>query len=108
MDLCKVWTDIVAFNDIYFPDWRKTHLLYWTNALAGEVGELCGDSKKLVGGGTHRKKPMPSKKKMMNELADVFIYTVLLAESEGVEQADFCKLVNNKMKENKRRMEDDV
>jgi NTP pyrophosphatase (non-canonical NTP hydrolase) len=100
--LSDVWTDIVTFNDEYFPRWRDEELIYWTNALAGEAGELCNDSKHLRGGGTHR--VTPTKKKMRKEMTDVFIYLVLMAESEGIPLEDFIKEVIHTQKLNIQRM----
>ena len=102
--LTEQWAQIVAFNDEIFPGWRDTALIYWTNALAGEVGELCGDAKRMVGGGTNRAKPVPTKAKLAEELADVLIYAVLLAESEGMDEAAFAQAVADKVAECRRRM----
>lgn len=109
----STWKEITDFNDEHFPGWRKTPvpgfnagagLIYLTNALAGEVGEICGDSKKLVGGGTNRAKPMPTVEKMISEVADMEVYKVLLCEYLGQDEAAFAVAVRKKIAVNCERM----
>lgn len=97
-----IWDSIVEFNDLYFPGWRETPPLFLSNALAGEVGEVCNDVKHLVGGGTNRR--TPSKAELLKELADVQIYLVLFAEVLGKDEDGFSDVVLKKIGENRERM----
>lgn len=59
-------------DEVYFPinGWS---LIEWSNALAGEVGELCNLTKK------HMRDTVENKTLICDELADVVIYADLLA-----------------------------
>jgi len=92
----RKWKEILKFNDKYFPKWRDTQLIYYSNALAGEVGEICDVVKHLYGGGTHEQKH--SKNELFHEAIDVFIYLVLLLETAGVNRKKFTDIFNSKMK----------
>jgi NTP pyrophosphatase (non-canonical NTP hydrolase) len=98
------WDEIVVFNDKYFPDWRNRHPMYYTNALAGEVGELCGITKRLAGGGTHYNE-MPSKGQAIEECVDVLIYLTLFLESIMVNEEGFQSWFKTKMDILRQRME---
>lgn len=63
----------------------KDLLLYWSNALAGEVGELCNLVKKWERDGAHTE----LWRKMGLELADIFIYCVLFARKMDMPLEDF-------------------
>ena len=104
--LSVAWQDIIDFNDEHFPRWRETDLIYLTNAMAGEVGEVCGDAKRMAGGGTKsfKEKPRPSPKQLLTEVADVFIYSILIAEGLGYGQEEFASVVMDKMAVNRERM----
>lgn len=65
MDLKELMSKVENFG--------KNDLIYWSNALAGEVGELCNLVKKQYRDGTFLEV------EMAEELADVFIYVVLMA-----------------------------
>ena len=99
----NMWEDIVRFNDRHFPEWRNTSLVYLTNALAGEVGELCNDSKHLAGGGTNKR--TPSRADLIAEAADVFIYLALISEVLGYDEQGFRDAVSRKVFKNYERME---
>lgn len=68
MDFKKIEMKIENFG--------KNHYSYWGNALAGETGELCNIIKKI-----ERDNIDPDKfqNEIKEELADVFIYTALIA-----------------------------
>ena len=100
--LKSAWDDIIAFNNKHFQSWRSLSEIYYSNAIAGEAGGLCNMVKKRLGGGT--KGNMPDESDMMYELADIFIYLVLMAESKGHNENDFAMVVMAKMEENRRRM----
>ncbi len=100
-----LWDEIITFKDEFFPGWRETPLIYLSNALAGEAGEVCNAVKHRLGGGTHKSNPTDAK--LLEEAADVFIYLVLLAEvlEEGGKEA-FIRAGYRKLKINERRMEE--
>jgi len=100
----REWKEIVEFNDKYFPDWRTRELIFCSNAMAGEVGEVCGLIKRLYGGGTNKSKPKPSKGNVAIECIDMFVYMVLLLEMMGVTREDFSKYWDIKHDILKRRM----
>jgi len=58
---------------------KDTHT-YWGCAIAGEVGELCNKLKKMERDG----KAYP-KTEIAEELADIFIYTELIARRFGID-----------------------
>lgn len=98
------WDQIIEFNDEYFLGWRDNRdLIFFSNALAGEVGEICNLVKKAYQGGTN------SKKVLLEDLAieaiDVFIYLVLYCEAIGVNEQAFSLWFEKKMKINAERME---
>lgn len=97
------WSEIIEFNDQYFPNWRKTHPVFYSNALAGETGEVCNLTKKLAGGGTKKNKVNPSD--VSEECVDVYIYLVLLLESSGFSKEQFEQAFKAKMEINKARMQ---
>jgi len=76
-------------------------LEYFTNALAGEVGELANVVKKVVratvygGKGLTLQEALP---KIEEELTDIFIYVLTMASFLGIdlEQAYFKKLEENR------------
>jgi len=101
----REWKEIIEFNDKYFPNWRENkELIFFSNALAGEVGEVCGLVKRLYGGGTNKSKPRPSKGNVAMECVDVFVYMVLLLESLGIDREMFQKYWDIKHDILKRRM----
>ncbi len=97
------------FNKEFFPKWKGVSydekLLYLSIALAGEVGELSNVVKKR-----HRKKihelkaddinEEEYKKKITEELVDVFVYTVLFSNELGIdlEKEFYKKMEKNKIK----------
>jgi len=90
-----LWQSIVGFNDRFFTWWRERTLLYWSNALAGEVGEICGKVKRLIGGGTN-KYPVTAED-IVEECVDTYIYMVLLCECLGIHEHDFMRIAENKL-----------
>ena len=83
MDLVRIQSQCVEDTKEYFPEMPDKGLgNYLALCLAGEVGEVCNDIKKLLRGDftladfTDRIGP---------ELADVLIYLVLLAEEFGID-----------------------
>ena len=56
-----------------------TALIFWSNAIAGEAGELCNKVKKLMQGRD------VSDEEIAEEIADVVTYASLMASALGVE-----------------------
>ena len=99
----SLWEQIIEFNNEYFPGWRNNQeLIFFSNALAGEVGEICNKVKKLYGGGTN--KNTPSQTDMIFEAVDVYIYLVLFLEAYEVDEHIFASVFAEKMRINKERM----
>ncbi len=98
------WGEITKFNDQYFPGWRMNkEPIFFSNALAGEVGEVCGLIKRFYGGGTNnRTMPLPSE--IVEEAVDVFIYLVLFAECMACDEEMFDKIFMKKIEKLKKRM----
>ena len=82
------WVQITDFQNEFYPGWRteKPRLLF-SNALAGEVGELCGVITHLDGGGTNNNKY--TNDMILEEAVDTYIQLVLLLARSGFEQIDF-------------------
>lgn len=91
----ELWEDVIKFNDKHFPNWRDIILVYYSNALAGEVGEVCNLVKHKVGGGTNNDNP--SEEKIIEELVDVNIYLILLAERLGFDHKKFVNQFYKKL-----------
>lgn len=100
----KTWDELIEFNDTFFHGWRNDHPVFLSNALAGEVGEVCNLTKKQAGGGTSNTKGIDLEDLVQKELIDVFIYLVLNAERHGMNEEEFMMKVREKNEENKRRM----
>ena len=75
----------------------RPHYSYWGCALAGEVGELCNLIKKL-----ERDGQKIEINHFAEELADIFIYTQLIAE---VFEIDLEEAILNKIEIVKKRRE---
>jgi hypothetical protein len=101
----KTWSNILNFNNKYFPGWRNVDEIYYSNALAGEVGELCNMVKHRAGGGTNHSKPKPGGMDIVFECADIFIYLSLLLERNGVDIVLFNQIINDKIDKNILRMD---
>lgn len=101
--LDEAWQEVVAVNDRRWPSWRACREIELSNAYAGEVGEICNATKHREGGGTHR--VLMSDENLAEELADAFIYHVLLTERIGVGQTRFLKALRAKMALNEQRLQ---
>ncbi len=60
-------------------DWS---LAEWSNAMAGECGEACNLTKKMLRGDRGGKKDI---KELGKEIADVIVYADLLAAAAGID-----------------------
>jgi len=93
-----IWKQIVDFNDLHFPGWDKEDLRIVSNALAGEVGEVCDDTKHFYGGGTNQElvgKITPEK--IAEEVFDSFVYMILLLGAAGFGRARFVAIAEKKL-----------
>ncbi len=102
--MTEVWDNILKFNEDYFPGWRNTEEVYYSNALAGEVGEVCNSTKHRTNGGTKTK--TISDYELMEELADCFIYMELIIEKHGHDITTFAGVIQDKINKNKERMQE--
>lgn len=98
------WDEITKFNDEFFPGWRNVDEIYYSNALAGEVGEVCGATKHRANGGTKHKEI--SDKDLLEELADCFIYIEMLVEKHNYDITDLSQAVSSKLEKNRQRMKE--
>ncbi len=94
---------IIDFSNKYFPNWRETNPVFYSNAMAGECGEICSITKRLAGGGTNNKED--SLTNLHEELADLFIYMMLLGEVSKLGLKEFFTMVNMKIQKNIERMD---
>ena len=99
------WDKILKFNNKYFMGWRLTEPIFYSNAIAGETGELCGLIKKIYGGGTNNRTMKVTKKDLAFEIVDIWIYSILLLELMGISKKDFMKFFDEKIKMLYERME---
>lgn len=72
---------------------REWLLTQWTNALAGETGELCNFAKKVERDGANNDVAMGE------ELADIVIYAGIIAEYIGLHLGDEVRKKFNKVSE---------
>ena len=99
---------IDEFNNTYFKNWKKTELIYYSNAIAGEVGELCNLVKKEYGGGTNNDMTVDKlHEHMLDEIADIYIYLIMISKKLGVghSQETFDDVIRHKLAIIKDRME---
>ena len=101
----NVWKEIIEFNNKYFPEWKERDLIYISNALAGETGEICNKVKKYMGGGTN--KEVVTLDMLALEGSDIFIYLALFFEMIGADYNDFCENIRAKLKILVKRMENE-
>lgn len=98
------WLNVQVFNDAYFPGWMTNPLISYSNALASEVGEICGITKHWAGGGTNNKDV--SWGDLKKELADLWIYLAVFVQALGITEREFYEVVKAKVLENTKRMDD--
>jgi len=98
----EVFMRIISLDDQFIENWRALPLIYWTNAMAGEVGELCNQAKKLAGGGT--KGDGSSVAKIKEEIADTFTYIVLIWAGLGGTPQELIQEVLAKNEVNRQRL----
>lgn len=66
-------------NRDYYPGDMDRPYSFWTNALAGECGELCNWVKKLERGGHSKRKEKQLKLEIRKEIGDLQTYLDLVA-----------------------------
>src|SRR5437016_4531289 len=80
------------------PQCKHEDLRLISNAIAGEVGEICDATKHLYGGGTN---PMLVGKETIEHVAeevfDSIVYHILLLGAMGYGLARFCNVANKKL-----------
>jgi len=106
MCMTAAWDEVIQFNERYFRGWRGVDEVFYSNALAGEVGEVCNMVKHRAGGGTS--KSNPSAYTLMDELADVFIYLEILVERMGLDVTSLADAIHTKVQVNEKRMESNL
>lgn len=90
-----VWDEVNQVSDSTFPGWRSVHLLYWSTAIAGEVGEFCNLAKKREEGGSRAAEV--TKDALVEELVDVYIYLQKTVECLGTGRSEFSAMVRAKL-----------
>lgn len=98
----EVYKRIIALDDDLLQGWRQSSLIYWSNALAGEAGEVCNATKKALGGGTKGDDSGPER--IRGELVDVITYAILYWERLGGNCDDLVGALSVKNKVNFERM----
>lgn len=90
--LDDAWNKIMDVQKDFFPRWNNLPEIYYGNAIAGEVGELCSLIKTRAGGGS-RIKPRPTVTDVLEESSDIAIYLILLMSKLDVTPQEFlCHL----------------
>jgi len=126
MSLDELMQETLENNDKFFPGWEDFKIdatsdwtvedieylgkemmhLYWTNAIAGEAGELANGSKKYlryVLGWAGKKLTWEEYQAMAElELGDIFIYLVLYSRILGI---DLRESIRKTLEKNYRRFE---
>jgi NTP pyrophosphatase (non-canonical NTP hydrolase) len=111
MDIKEIAKFQKGFDEKHGWDWSKSsqeekikHLQYGTIALAGEVGEFANTVKKILREFNFSKKiPKKEYEKLKEEVIDIFIYTIKLADQ--ILEVDVEKEYFKKMKMNEKRFE---
>ena len=101
----QIWEEIVIFNDTHFPDWRTWDWRLTSNALAGEVGEVCDATKHAYGGGTNASTGKLTRHDISREVFDVFVYSVLLIGGMGYSKDEYIRICEEKLRTLYNRME---
>ncbi len=95
--LDEVWKEIVVFNDEHFPDWRFWDWRLTSNAMAGEVGEVCDATKHAYGGGTNSDSGKITRKDIAKEVFDVLVYSILLIGAMGYSKEEYLQICKDKL-----------
>ncbi len=91
--LKKANSERMATTDAYKKCREEWSLSDWSNALAGETGELCNWVKKV------RRGDNVNMEELGKELADIVIYADLLAEKLGLDLGECVKAKFNEVSE---------
>ena len=87
----EAWDQVISLQDQMHPNWRteKPRTLF-TTGLASEVGGVCDQVTHLDGGGSQLLDPNKwNEGKVLHDLVDGWVMTVLVAERSGFDEADF-------------------
>ena len=94
MDFKEITDQVKDFSNQF----KYNKLLFFSNAIAGEVGEYCNTIKKYYR--TGKQKNAGNLSKLGFELSDIFIYLVLNAKELNLDLESFIleklKIVNKK------------
>jgi NTP pyrophosphatase (non-canonical NTP hydrolase) len=93
--------NILYFQIEYFPHWKENVDMFYSNAIAGECGELCNLTKKKEGGGTHYQNWKEIEENINEELADIMIYCIIMYLKKGINP---LSMIEDKMEINWSRM----
>ena len=107
----KIFETIRIFNEEYMKKWKSRHIICYTNAIAGEAGELCNTAKHFSGGGTNSSKiglnKQQYKDEIMAEIADIIIYCCILTMTLNLNHNDLVNSIHKKLKEVRLRKENE-
>ncbi len=95
--LDEVWQEIETFNNQHFPDWRTWDWRLLSNALAGEVGEVCDATKHAYGGGTNSTSGKITRRDIAKEVFDTFVYSALLIGAMEYTKEDYIEICKEKL-----------
>ncbi len=120
MTPADLWDHLIAFDDEFFPKWRRMPIVYDTNALAGEAGEtlsallsfletvgkICNVAKKYEwqGGTSKRGSHEELWDHLWEEIADAETYLRLLVARLGGHHETLDRVVEQKYTINVARM----
>jgi hypothetical protein len=100
--MTKDFNWIESFQNDFYPDWKEKPRLLFSNALAGEVGEVCGVVTHLDGGGTNNRKY--TEQEVLHQCVDSYVQLVLLVLRSGFTEKDFDREFQNVKKELEQRL----
>ena len=87
--------DELALRCTFDEETYDLPLTYWSTAYGGEVGELLNKIKKI----SHPGKENPSRLEMEDEIADNFIYFILLCFKLNYGVLSIQRIINAKLNE---------
>jgi len=105
MTLDSLFVEVDEFQDAFFPNYKDAELVYYTNALAGEVGELCNLAKKRAGGGCSNP-TIEIREELLDELSDIMIYSLLLYRYFDISPLEATNRIRVKMESNALRLKE--
>lgn len=91
----SLWTANIARDAVWDPD-HKITLSFRGNEIAGEVGELCNQLKKIERVRLGLRGSLPSPEILREEIADVMICLSLICMHLNISPLEFLSSVANK------------